>query len=122
MPLQLALSKDLRKLLAFGSGIGIEIGADSLEIVAARVRPSKIEVVGRLVIPNYATRPAGEWGPEYTRFLKSVGMGHLSAAVLLPRREVIVRQLALPGVTSKDAESAIRFQIDTLHPFGDEDV
>jgi hypothetical protein len=128
MPLQLPTSKDfkeikdLRKLMAFGSGVGIEIGGDSLEVIAARVRPSKIEVLGRLVIDNYAARPAAEWGAEYARFLKSVGMGHLSATVLLPRREVIVRQMALPGVAGKDMESAIRFQMDTLHPYGEEDV
>lgn len=128
MPLQLPTAKDfkeltdLRSLLAFGSGVGIEIGAESLEVIAARVRPSKIEVLGRLVIENYAARPAAEWGSEYTRFLKSVGMGHLSATVLLPRRDVIVRNLALPGVAGKDLQSAIRFQMDTLHPYGEEDV
>jgi Tfp pilus assembly protein PilN len=42
--------------------------------------------------------------------------------VLLPRRAVIVRQLALPGVASKDLESAIRLQLDTLHPYGEDDV
>lgn len=116
------LSKDLRKLLAFGSGVGIEIAAASLEVAAARVRPSRIDVLGRLSIANWSTRPAAEWGAEYARFLKSVGLGHLSATVLLPRREVIVRQIALPGVAHKDIEGAVRFQIDTLHPYGEEDV
>ncbi len=116
------LSKDLRRLLAFGSGVGIEVRPDALEVVAARVRPSKVEVAGRLVIENYAGRPAAEWGSEYARFLTSLGMGHLSATVLLPRREVIVRQVALPGVAQKDVEGAIRFQIDTMHPYGEEDV
>ena len=90
MPLQLPLGKDLskdfRKLLAFGSGVGIEIGADALEVVAARVRPSRIDVLGRMVIPHYAGRPAAEWGAEYARFLKSLGMQHISATILLPRR------------------------------------
>jgi hypothetical protein len=128
MPLQLPTAKDfkefkdLRQLLAFGSGVGIEIGGDTLEVIAARVRPSKIQVLGRLLIGNYAARPAAEWGADYARFLKTLGMGHLSATVLLPRREVIVRQMALPGVAGKDVESAIRFQMDTLHPYGEEDV
>jgi Tfp pilus assembly protein PilN len=123
MPVQLPdVSKDLRKLLAFGSGIGIEIGAAALELAAARVRPSRIDVLGRLTIPNWSGRPAAEWGAEYSRFLKSVGLGHLSATVLLPRREVIVRQIPLPGVAPKDIEGAIRFQIDSLHPYGEEDV
>ncbi|PWU00300.1 MAG: hypothetical protein C5B51_25570 [Terriglobia bacterium] len=116
------ISQDLRRLLAFGSGIGIEIAETSLEVAAARVRPSRIQVLGRWTIHNYAERPAAEWGAEYTQFIKSVGMGHLSATVLLPRREVIVRQLALPGVSGRDREGAIRFQLDTLHPYGDEPV
>jgi hypothetical protein len=123
MPLQIPdLSKDLRKLLAFGSGVGIEIAGASLEVAAARVRPSRIDVLGRLSIQNWPNRPAAEWGAEYARFLRSVGLGHLSATVLLPRREVIVRQMPLPGVAPKDIEGAIRFQIDTLHPYGEEDV
>lgn len=122
MPFEIPISQDLRKLLAFGSGVGIEIGAADLEIVAARVRLSRIRVLGRLSIENFATRPAAEWGSEYSQFLKSLGIGHLSATVLLPRREVIVRQMTLSGVANKDMESAIRFQLDTLHPYGEEDV
>jgi len=118
----LPIAADVRKLLAFGSGVGIEIGATSLEVVAARVRPSRIHVLGRLSIGNFTTRPAAEWGAEYSAFLKSLGIGHLSATVLLPRREVIVRQLALPGVAHKDLENAIHLQLDSLHPYGDEDV
>ncbi len=122
MPFAMPISKDVRKLLAFGSGVGIEIGATDLEVVVARVRPSRIHVLGRLAIANYAGRPAAEWGAEYARFLKSLGTSHLSATVLLPRREVIVRQVALPGVAPKDIESAIRFQLDSLHPYGEDEV
>jgi Tfp pilus assembly protein PilN len=117
-----SIVKDVRKLMAFGSGVGIEVGAADLEVVAARVRFAGIRVLGRQVIPNYASRPASEWGAEYARFLKSMGAGRLSATVLLPRREVIVRQMALPGVAAKDVEGAIRLQLDTLHPFGDDEV
>jgi hypothetical protein len=122
MSVSTSITKDFRKLLAFGAGVGIEIGTASLEVAAARVRPSSIHVLGRTTIHGFTSRPAAEWGMEYARFLKSVGLKHVSATVLLPRREVIARQLALPGVAGKDAESAIRFQLDTLHPYGDEDV
>ena len=114
--------KNLRKLAAFGSGVGIEVGAANLEIAAARVRAARIRVLGRITIANYAARPAAEWGAEYTAFLKSLGLGYLSATVLLPRHDVIVRQLALPGVAPKDMESAIRFQLDNLHPYGEDDI
>ena len=33
-----------------------------------------------------------------------------------------MRHLALPGVAAKDIEGAIRFQIDSLHPYGEADV
>jgi hypothetical protein len=122
MPVSSSISKDFRKLLAFGAGVGIEIGAASLEVAAARVRPSSIHVLGRTTIHGFTSRPAAEWGMEYAQFLKSVGLKHVSATVLLPRREVIARPMALPGVAAKDAENAIRFQLDTLHPYGDEDV
>ena len=118
----LAIPKDARKLIEFGSGVGIAIGATDLEVVVARVRPLGVRVLGRLVIEGFGGRPAAEWGGEYSRFLKSAGSSHLSATVLLPRREVIVRQLALPGVAARDTESAIRLQIDTLHPYGDDEV
>jgi Tfp pilus assembly protein PilN len=122
MPTDLSPSKDFRKLLAFGSGVGFEIGPSDLEVAVTRVRPNKIQVLGRLTIENYAARPAAEWGAEYTRFLKASGADRLSATVLLPRREVIVRQIALPGVAENDIEGAIRLQLDTLHPYGEDEV
>lgn len=117
-----SLSKDVRKLLAFGAGVGIEIGATDLEIAAARVRPSSIHVLGRMTLANFAARPAAEWGMEYARFLKALGLQHVSATVLLPRRDIIARNVALPGVAAGDMENAIRFDLDALHPYGDEEI
>ena len=121
MPAEITL-KDWRKLARFGAGVGIEIGATALEVVATRVRPNSVKVVGRLTIPDFAARPAAEWGAEYARFLSAHGLSHVSATVLLPRREVIVRHLSLAGVSRKDVEGAIRFQLDSLHPYGEDDV
>jgi Tfp pilus assembly protein PilN len=42
--------------------------------------------------------------------------------VLLPRDEVIVRTVNVPGVADKDVPGAVELQIDTLHPWGDVDV
>ena len=122
MRLELTAVNDLKKLLAFGTGVGIEIGATELTVVAARVRPNRVRVLGRLAIEDYASRPAAEWGAEYARFLKTSGAERVSATVLLPRREVIVRHVALPGVNAKDVEGALRFQLDTLHPYGEEEI
>jgi Tfp pilus assembly protein PilN len=114
--------EDLRRLLAFGSAIGIEIGPADLEVAAVRVRPTGIQVAGRATIANFAGRAAGDWGVEYAAFLRSSAMAHVSATVLLPRREVIVRQVGLTGVARRDRAAAIRLQLDTLHPYGDSEV
>jgi len=111
-----------KKFIAAGSGIGIEIGAKDLEVTAVRVRPNGITVAGLLTIRDFAQRPAAEWGKEYARFLEENHIAHLAATVLLPRREIIVRQISLPGVEPRDFASAIALQIDTLHPYGDEPV
>ena len=119
---EIQIVRDLRKLLAFGTGVGIEIGATDLTVVVASVRPNRVKVTGRLVIENYAARPAAEWGREYGQFLKSAGADRVSATVLLPRRDVIARHVALPGVARKDVESALRFQMDSLHPYGEDEI
>jgi Tfp pilus assembly protein PilN len=113
---------DLRKTLAVGTGVGLEIGEQDLRVVMVRVRPSGVNVLGRTTIPRFRERPAGEWGVEYAEFLKRLSGSHLTATVLLPRRELIVRQITLPGVADRDLPSAIPYQIDSLHPHGEDEV
>ncbi len=115
-----------RKLLAFGSGVGIEIagvrGSESLRVVAARVRPTGTRVLERLTIEDFPHQPAGVWGTNYAAFLSKLDLRNVPATVLLPRQDVIVRQLALPGVAPKDLGAAIAFQLDNLHPYAEDDV
>ena len=113
---------DLRQWLAFGTGVGVEIGAEDLRVVVTRVRPTGVQVVGGTTIQQFGARPAAEWGTEYRHFLGQLGGSHLAAAVLLPRRELIVRVLQMPGVEDKDLASAIGYQIDSLHPYPEEEV
>ncbi len=117
-----AFTPGLRPLLAFGTGAGIQIAGADLEVAIARVRPTGVKVLGRITIPRFRERPAGQWGAEYSALLARLGVPHLSAAVLLPRHEVIVRQLVLRGVEAKDLEAAIAFQLDGINPYGDQEV
>jgi hypothetical protein len=96
---------NLRNLLVFGTGVGIELGEKDLEIVVARVRPSGTKVLGRTVVADFRTRPVADWSAEYHAFLRRTGAGQLSATVLLPRSETIVRQIALPGVATWEPPS-----------------
>jgi hypothetical protein len=113
---------DLRTLLAFGTGVGIEIRAQDLAVTLTHVRPNGIRVAASTVIQNFRERPAGEWGSEYLRFLRENGGSHLAATVVAPRPEVIVRQIALAGVEGKDFAAAVGYQVETLHPYGEEEI
>lgn len=122
MALPLSISPDLRKLLAFGQGVGVQIHGDDLEVAVARVRPNRVQVQGRFTVARFTARPAAEWGAEFTAHLKRLSAAHLAATVMLPRRDVIVRQITLPGVAAADMEGAIRFQLDSLHPYGEDEI
>ena len=113
---------DFKKWLAVGTGIGIEIGREDLMVTAVRVRPSGVKVLGELTIHRFREQPATEWGADYASFLKKLGLTHLAATVLLPRDEVMVRQLALPGVADRDLAAAIRFELDSLNPYSEEEA
>lgn len=111
-----------RKWLAAGTGVGIEVHGDRLEVMLVRVRPWGVQVAGALVIERFRERPAAEWGAEYAAFLRRHGAAHLAAVVLLPRHELIVRHLSLPGVSAKDLAAAVQFQLDGLHPYAEEEA
>jgi Tfp pilus assembly protein PilN len=113
---------DFAKWLAVGTGIGIEIGSHELTVTVVRLRPSGARVLGELTIPRFREQPAADWGAAYAGFLQKLSVGHLAATILLPRDEVTVRQIALPGVTDKDLPSAVRFEIDSLNPHSEEEV
>ena len=115
-----------KKWLAFGNGIGIEItgphGSESIRATAVRVRPNGARVLGQMAVEDVPHQPAGVWGTDYAAFVRKAGLGHVAATVLLPRQALILRQLALPGVSERDLESAVRFQMDGLHPYSEDDV
>lgn len=116
----------LRKWAAIGSGAGIQIagprGSESLRISAVRVRPSGARLQGGFTVEDFQHQPAAAWGADYAAFLGKLGIRHVAANVVLPRHEVIVRQLVLPGISGQDLAGAVRFQLDGLHPYGEEDV
>jgi hypothetical protein len=116
----------LRKLLAIGSGAGFEIvgprGSESLRVSAVRVRPTGARILGAFTIEDFEHQPAAAWGADYAAFLGKLGMRHVAATVVLPRHEVIVRQLSLPGISGKDLAGAVGYQVDSLHPYSEQDV
>lgn len=115
-------AKGTRKWLAVGTGVALEAEGGDLLALVAKVRPGGVAVLGEFRVVRYAERPAAEWGTELLAFLKKFGMRRGPVWVVLPRRDVIVRQLQLPGVEKKDLEAAIAFQLDSLHPYPEDTV
>jgi len=105
-----------------GAGVGIEIRGEELVAVAVKARPSGVSVLGVLRVEGFRERPAADWGRDYAAMLREHGLAHVSATVCLPREEIVVRQLRLPPMAEKERAAAVRYQIDSLHPFGDEEV
>ena len=112
----------MRTWLAFGTGVGIEVHGTDLRATVARVRPAGTQILGELDIPGFREQAASIWGDAYLKFLRDMGLGHLAATVLLPRDAVIVRQVAVPGVSDRNVASALRFQIDSLHPWPEDEA
>jgi Tfp pilus assembly protein PilN len=109
-------------IFRWGTGCGIEIRGANLHVVALKSRPAGVSVLGSTVLRNFRERPPHEWGAEYAAFLAGHALTHLAATVSLPRNEVIVRQISLPPVSRKEIAAAVAYQLDTLHPFGEDDV
>ncbi|MCZ2153340.1 MAG: PilN domain-containing protein [Bryobacterales bacterium] len=111
-----------KRIAASGSGVGIVPGEDSIDVLIVRVRPGGVKIVAYQRLSGLRERGASDAGVEYARFLRTSGVQQLPAWVLLPREEVIVRTLSLPGVPAKDLDSAVALQLESLHPYEDESV
>jgi Tfp pilus assembly protein PilN len=109
-----------RTCFAFGTGVAIEIVNDTLEVALLRVRPSGPLVLRRQTIERFRERPATEWAHEFRECVK--GHEPSGVTVLLPRRDIIVRHVLLPGVTRREMAGALALRLRALHPFADDDV
>src|SRR5262249_17614869 len=109
-------------LNSVGTGVGIEIRGDDLSVALVKSRWKGVTVVGRTLLHDFRQRPPAEWGQEYRQFLKSHQFRDWPAMLALPREEVIVRLVSLPPVSGAELKSAIRYQIDGLHPYGEDSV
>ncbi len=112
----------LRPLFRFGTGAGIVIGPGDLTVYVARLRPAGPKLLAWMVIEDFRNRPASEWGAEYQKLLERTKTGPIPAMAILPREQALLRTVALPGVADEDAPAAIRFQLDGLHPFQEDEA
>ncbi len=109
----------LKKWLAIGTGVGVEISGDQLNFAIVRVRPQGITVVAELMVEGFRERPAAVWGADIFSFLKAHGVAGRPLMVVLPNQESFARTVSLRGVAKKDIPSALSFQMEGLHPYGE---
>src|SRR5712692_2331629 len=109
-------------LVTLGTGAGIEIRGDDLSVALVKSRWKGVTVAGTTLLRDFRRRPASEWGLEYRQFLKSHQFRDWPAMLALPREEAIVRLLALPAVSRSELKAAVQYQVDGLHPYGEDSV
>ena len=90
--------------------------------VAVRVHAQGFDVLGRTEIKGFATRPAVDWGAEYSAFLRDLGVDHVASSLCIPRDEFVFRTIRLPSVGDGELAKAVALQVDDLHPYGSTDV
>jgi Tfp pilus assembly protein PilN len=110
----------LRRYLAFGTGVGIEIVGETLEIAIVRTRPGGPELVTRAAIERFRERPATEWSAQFRAIVR--GNEPAGVTILLPRRDVMVRHVPMQGVGRREMAAALALRLRGLHPFADDDV
>ena len=111
-----------KHILRWGAGCGIEVRGSDLRVVAVKSRPGSFKVLGRIEIADFRSRPRSEWGSEFATLLRNLKLSHLAATVSLPRSEIMVRQLKLPPLNRKELAAAVRYQLETLHPYETDQV
>jgi heme exporter protein D len=111
-----------RRATLFGTGVAIAIGEQDLDAAIVQSRPGSSRVVASTRVENFHARPAAEWGAELNAFLSAAGERGTPVTLVLPRGAVVESVLSLPGVTKKEIPGAIDLQIDSLHPWGNEEV
>lgn len=111
-----------QKWRSFGTGLGVEVNPQDLEFTLTVVRPNGIRVVDSLTVPRYRERPAAEWGADVQALLQKHKISHISATVVLPAQDCISRSLGLPGVPNSEVASAVRYQLDGMHPYSEDEA
>jgi hypothetical protein len=112
----------MRRWLATGSGAAVVVRERDLELCAVSLRFGRVRLAGEGRVENWRERPAAEWGAEIAAWLRKAGLQHVAVWAVLPPEEAVTRTVALPGVADKDAAAALAFQLEGLHPFGDDEV
>ena len=105
-----------QKWRSFGTGLGVEIGPEHLQVTLTVVRPAGIRILDTLEILRYRERPSAEWGADFQSFLSKHKMDELLSIQNLPRNSILEGSLELDAAQKPIA--GWRAQILPFGPVG----
>jgi len=98
------------------TSIGIEIGSEDMTLAALKGNFSGGTITHFLYLPDYQNRDAEELRQEIQFFLKNNVLGKDNIVVGIPRREVLLRHLDLPGEVTDNLKQVIQYQVQSFEP------
>jgi len=90
-----------------------------LNLVALSQRFRRLTVLGALQLPDAAAEAAPS---KVSAFLARHGVQGARVVACLPRESVLVRFMDLPAEAEKRLAQVVGYQIDSLHPFAEDQV
>lgn len=98
-------------MLTWKTVIGIAVKGDDLEFVCLKRGLDGVHESGRMTLKDFRHQD----GAAYRQFLRTQGLSSANAVVALPRKDVLVRTIALPVEAANNLDQAVSYQVDNLH-------
>ncbi|MEW5975196.1 MAG: PilN domain-containing protein [Acidobacteriota bacterium] len=109
--------------MMIGKSLGIWIEEDSIELsLLSRSWKRRVRVAGILKLETLSAMPAGEARRQVDTFLGRHGARDCRKALMIPRRQVIVRQVDLPAEAETNLAKAVEYQVVGLLPDAESQV
>lgn len=102
--------------------LAAEFEGRELRLAVIEKRLSRWSLREVLTVEDHAGLPGDKLAGAIQGFLRRHRAAHAPLVIVLPRSEVIVRQLALPLEAETTLAKAVSYQIDSLHPFEPDEV
>ena len=99
--------------------LGIAITDDVIRLSLVSRQLNSIQIRDLLTLSAWQEKSLPDLKSEVTKFLKRNKTSELAAVLSLPRREVVVRQLTLPGDAQSNLAKVLEYQIANLLPAED---
>jgi Tfp pilus assembly protein PilN len=102
--------------LSLQTSLGLLIQGETLSLALVSRRLRSVRLLDTLILPSFRQKPVAEVRSEISAFLSRNRVTHFRGVVVVPREDVIVRQLDLPGQAEANLAKVVEYQVATLVP------